>query len=147
MDDYLSKPIRARELLAAIERISAGSPVPVDGQRDTSTVDWAAALERLQGDRELLEELIGVIRQEAPKLLAAVREAVQSGDAPALRLAAHTLKGSLGNFAAARAVEAAKRLEVMGKTGDLSDAVQALAVLETELDRFLPELVAWNSRQ
>ncbi|HWB11133.1 MAG TPA: PAS domain S-box protein [Pirellulales bacterium] len=147
MDDYLSKPIRARELLAAIERISAGAPIPADGHHDTSTVDWAAALERLQGDRELLEELIGVIRQEAPLLLAAVREAVQRGDAPALRLSAHTLKGSLGNFAAARAVEAAKRLELMGKTGDLSDAAQALAVLETELDRFLPELVAWNSRQ
>jgi PAS domain S-box-containing protein len=147
MDDYLSKPIRARELLAVIEKISAGGPSPLDGQRDTSTVDWAAALERLQGDRELLEELIGVIRQEAPQLLAAVREAVERGDAAALRLSAHTLKGSLGNFAAARAVEAAKRLEIMGKQGDLSDAAQALAVLESELDRFLPELVAWNSRQ
>ncbi|HEV3343107.1 MAG TPA: PAS domain S-box protein [Pirellulales bacterium] len=147
MDDYLSKPIRARELLAVIEKISAGGPIPLDGQRDTSTVDWAAALERLQGDRALLEELIGVIRQEAPQLLAAVREAVERGDAAALRLSAHTLKGSLGNFAAARAVEAAKRLEMMGKQGDLSDAAQALAVLESELDRFLPELVAWNSRQ
>ena len=147
MDDYLSKPIRARELLAVIEQVIAGGQKPGDGKHDDGPVDWAAALDRLQGDRELLEELVGVIRQEAPSLLAAVREAVERNDAPALKLSAHTLKGSLGNFAAAAAVEAAKRLELMAKQGDLSDAPQALAALERELDRFLPEMEAWNSRQ
>jgi two-component system sensor histidine kinase/response regulator len=146
MDDYLSKPIRARELLAAIEKVIAGQP-PSDGKHAESSIDWAAALDRLQGDRELLEELVGVIRQEAPRLLAEVRDAVDRGDAAALRLSAHTLKGSLGNFAAARAVEAARRLELMAKQGDLSDAQPALVALEHELSRFLPELEVWNSRQ
>jgi PAS domain S-box-containing protein len=147
MDDYLSKPIRARELLAIIEQVIAGVSMTGDGKQEPAAVDWAAALERLQGDRELLEELVGVIRQEAPKLLAAVRAAVERGDAPSLKLAAHTLKGSLGNFAAAKAVEAAKRLESMGKQGDLSEARSALATLEREINRFLPALDAWNRRQ
>jgi two-component system, sensor histidine kinase and response regulator len=147
MDDYLSKPIRARELLAVIERVIAGEQKPSDGKHTDSCIDWAVALDRLQGDRELLEELVGVIRQEAPRLFSEVRAAVERGDAAALRLSAHTLKGSLGNFAAARAVEAAKRLEMMGKQGDLSEAPQALVVLEQELDRFLPELEVWNNRR
>jgi CheY-like chemotaxis protein/HPt (histidine-containing phosphotransfer) domain-containing protein len=147
MDDYLSKPIRARELLAVIEQVIAGVPKPTDGDHETSAVDWAAALERLQGDRELLEELVGVIRQEGPKLLADVREAIQRGDAPALKLSAHTLKGSLANFAAADAAEAARRLEMIGKQGDLSEAAQALVLLEHELERFMPEVEAWNNRR
>ncbi|HVX11723.1 MAG TPA: PAS domain S-box protein [Pirellulales bacterium] len=147
MDNYLSKPIRARELLAVIEQVIAGVPKPANGDHETSAVDWAAALERLQGDRELLEELVGVIRQEGPKLLADVREAIQRGDAPALKLSAHTLKGSLSNFAAADAAEAARRLELIGKHGDLAEAPQALVLLEHELERFMPEVEAWNNRR
>ncbi|HQU46468.1 MAG TPA: response regulator, partial [Pirellulales bacterium] len=146
MDDYLSKPIRARELLAVIEQVIAGGQKPLDGNSEPGTIDWAAALDRLQGDRELMAELVAVIHQEAPRLLREVREAVERGDAAALKLAAHTLKGSLGNFAAAQAVAAAKRLELMGKQSDLSEAPQALAALERELDRFMPELEAWNRR-
>jgi two-component system sensor histidine kinase/response regulator len=147
MDDYLSKPIRARELLAVIEQVIAGAPKSTDGKHEECPIDWAVALERLQGDRELLDELVGVIRQEGPQLVAAVRGAIEQGDAAALKLSAHTLKGSLSNFAAAQAVEAARRLEMIGKKGDLSDAPQALSMLEQELDRFMPELEAWNSRR
>ncbi|HET6878574.1 MAG TPA: PAS domain S-box protein, partial [Pirellulales bacterium] len=90
MDDYLSKPIRARELLAVVEQVIAGSPKPADGKQDVCAIDWPAALERLQGDRELLEELVEVIRQEAPKLLADVRSSIDRGDTAALKLSAHT---------------------------------------------------------
>ena len=127
-------------------RVIAGGQKSGDGNCDPGPIDWAAALDRLQGDRELLAELVSVIRQEAPRLLAEVRQAVETGDAAALKLAAHTLKGSLASFAAADAVEAAKRLELMGKQNDMAAAPEALAALEREIDRFLPELEAWNRR-
>jgi two-component system, sensor histidine kinase and response regulator len=140
MDDYLSKPVRARELLVVIERVIAGEgdSATVNGE----THDWSAALERLQGDRELLEEIAGVFREEAPKLLAQITEAVERDDAGALKLAAHTLKGALANFAATAAVEAARRLELMAKEGDLSLAGPALATLEREIALLRPALEA-----
>jgi two-component system sensor histidine kinase/response regulator len=147
MDDYLSKPIRARELLAVIEQVIAGSASVSDGNGAPCPIDWPAALERLQGDRELLNQLVEVIRQEGPKLLDDVRQAVERGDAAALKLAAHTMKGSLSNFAAPAAADAARRLEVMAKQGDLSEAAAALAHLEREMERFMPELDAWHRRR
>jgi HPt (histidine-containing phosphotransfer) domain-containing protein len=119
----------------------------IAGEGDSATVngethDWSAALERLQGDRELLEEIAGVFREEAPKLLAQITEAVERDDAGALKLAAHTLKGALANFAATAAVEAARRLELMAKEGDLSLAGPALATLEREIALLTPALEA-----
>ena len=146
MDHYIAKPVRARELLAVIEQVIAGGP-RASAQSSTSAggmepvadvLDWAAALDRLQGDRELLEELVDVFRDECPKLLTQVRDAVAASDAGKLKLAAHTLKGALSNFAARDAVEAARLLEQMGKEGDLAGTDEALAALERELGRLEP---------
>ncbi|HEX7446285.1 MAG TPA: PAS domain S-box protein [Pirellulales bacterium] len=143
MDGYLSKPIRARELLEVIEEVIAGGRSPTEPSAGPAA-DWAAALERLQGDRELLEEIAGVFREEAPKLLDQIREAIGRRDAALLKLSAHTLKGALVNFAAHGAIDAARRLEVMGKRGDLSSAPEALAALQHELDRLAPAMEAWS---
>jgi PAS domain S-box-containing protein len=148
MDHYIAKPVRARELLAVIEQVIAGParPAPAAGQEGAADVlDWAAALDRLQGDRELLGELVEVFRDECPRLLAQVREAVAASDAGRLKLASHTLKGALSNFAARDAVEAARLLEQMGKQADFSGAKEALAALERELDRLEPAFSALHS--
>ncbi|HEV3006954.1 MAG TPA: response regulator, partial [Pirellulales bacterium] len=148
MDHYIAKPVRARELLAVIEQVIAGPArsAPAGGQEGAADVlDWAAALDRLQGDRELLGELVDVFRDECPRLLAQVREAVAASDAGRLKLAAHTLKGALSNFAARDAVEAARLLEQMGKQADFSGAKEALAALERELDRLEPAFLALHS--
>jgi PAS domain S-box-containing protein len=148
MDHYIAKPVRSRELLAVIEQVIAGParPAPETGGQDgaAGVLDWAAALDRLQGDRALLGELVGVFRDECPKLLTQVREAVATSDAARLKLASHTLKGALSNFAARDAVEAAKRLEQMGKQADLAGADEALAALESELERLEPAFLALN---
>jgi HPt (histidine-containing phosphotransfer) domain-containing protein len=68
--------------------------------------------------------------------LAAIREAIVAGNPTALRLAAHTLKGSVQYFGATRVFDLACRLERMGQEGDLRAAAAALDCLETELPRF-----------
>ncbi|HUY33783.1 MAG TPA: PAS domain S-box protein [Pirellulales bacterium] len=150
MDHYISKPVRARELLAVIEQVIAGGTRPAApssaaaGSQEPAAdvLDWAAALDRLQGDRELLEELVEVFRGECPKLLTQVRDAVAASDAGKLKLAAHTLKGAVSNFAARDAVEAARLLEQMGKQGNLAGADEALAALERELERLEPAFIS-----
>jgi CheY-like chemotaxis protein/HPt (histidine-containing phosphotransfer) domain-containing protein len=144
MDGYLAKPIRARELLAVIEQVLSGanhSKTHIStAAADPAVVDWAIALDRLQGDRGLLEEIVEVFREECPRLVAQARRAIAAGDAAELRLAAHTLKGALVNFAATDAVEAARRLEMIGKQGELAAASQAFEELERQLERLQPAL-------
>lgn len=97
--------------------------------------DLSAALERVGGDQELLKEIADLFLEDAPQILAAVRSAVESGDAEGLQRAAHSLKGSVANFGAEEAVRWAYSLEQMGQENSLSGASDALEVLEVELQK------------
>ncbi len=68
-------------------------------------------------------------------MISDIRDAVKDGDAEALQKAAHALKGSVSNFAAEAAAQAAQRLEMMGRTRAMSDASHAFKELEREIDR------------
>ncbi|MDE2729685.1 MAG: Hpt domain-containing protein, partial [Gemmatimonadota bacterium] len=65
---------------------------------------------------------------------------VDAGNAADLRRHAHTLKGSAGVFKADAVVDAAQRLEKMGRDGDLDHAEEALSTLAHELDLLKPVL-------
>jgi signal transduction histidine kinase/DNA-binding response OmpR family regulator/HAMP domain-containing protein len=145
MDAYVAKPIRAQELLATVDRIASGEPKPkavADGERRDDVIDWLAAIEHLEGDVELLREIAGMFVEQCPSLVSRVKEAVALKDAVEIERAAHTVKGSVGNFAAKAAFEAALRLERIGREGALDEADAACEALEEELERLKPVLVA-----
>jgi len=87
-------------------------------------------------------ELVEIFSKECPTILAALQAAVAANDPRAVYHAAHTLKGSVGNFGATAAMEAARALEMLGRQGELSGATAALAVLEEELARLHPALMS-----
>lgn len=99
----------------------------------TTTVDLAAVIARLNGDRELLAELAALYLEDEPAMLGQLETAVGKGDAEGVRRAAHALKGSVANFAAARAQAGAFALEQAGRNGDLGGAPALLDLLRTEL--------------
>jgi len=144
MDGYTSKPIRIGELDRAIAQL-VGQPKtsnallsdvsPADG-----LIDRAALLEGVDGSMPLLRELIRLFLADSPKRLAEIKEAVRLGDAEALRRAAHTLKGSVGNFTAKKPFEVCQGLEAMGIEGDFRTAGEACATLERELTLLNAEL-------
>lgn len=105
-------------------------------------INLAAALERVGGDVELLEEVAQVFLDNAPDQVAQIRKAAEAGDGVALERAAHALKGSVGNFGAEAAFQAALRLEKMGRSGDLTGVQEACAALEAEMKRLRPALAA-----
>jgi CheY-like chemotaxis protein/HPt (histidine-containing phosphotransfer) domain-containing protein len=140
MDRYVAKPIRAAELMQALAETVPAEPAP-------PVIDERALLERLNGDRRLLGELIGVFEADCARLLDAVRAAVQAGDAAALQRAAHKLKGSVANFSAPSAVDAALRLETLGRQRHLSGAAGALTVCEKEISRLRRALEDLERRQ
>ena len=108
---------------------------------DGEILNLAAALDRMGGDTGLLEEVARLFLEGTPRLLDQIRVAVSSRNLPELEQAAHTLKGSAQDFGAAAAVEAASRLEQLGRAGDLTGVAEALATLETAVRRLQPVLV------
>jgi CheY-like chemotaxis protein len=148
MDRYIAKPIRAGEMLDTIERVVQGSRWGIDRGRvalkeiAVDVINWDAAVNQMEGDVDLLKEIADMFLEESPGLLDRMRQAAAQGDCKTLERAAHTIKGSVSNFAAKSAVEAAQRLEQIGREGDLSQADEAYQALEQEIERLKPALVA-----
>jgi len=112
MDDYLSKPINVQKLKAVIEKFTSPSlrwepfpevPVPVP----VSKLNLETVLHRLGGNRELLMEVSTLFLREYPIMLEKIEKAMESRDPNEVYLATHNLKGSVSNFGAEIAVEAA----------------------------------------
>jgi len=95
--------------------------------------DLSRALEVVDGDKDLLKEIADLFLENLPDSMAQIREAITNSDSNALDKAAHSLKGSVGNFSTEHVFELAYRLELMGKEGRLAEAGAALSDLEKEL--------------
>src|SRR5690242_10208614 len=92
--------------------------------------DLDAALNAVEGDRELLHRMAQLFVDQCPQLMEQIRTALGRGDGVALQRAAHTLRGSVSNFAATPAYEAAKKLEQLGREGKFEAATAAHGDLE-----------------
>ena len=103
-------------------------------------LDRAVALDRLGGDEQLLQEVARLFLDEYPTLMDEIQAAKESRNAKLLERAAHSLKGSVANFGADQAVEAALRLEKMGRGGNLIGVDEAYVRLETVMSGIHPEL-------
>jgi HPt (histidine-containing phosphotransfer) domain-containing protein len=103
-------------------------------------LDRATALARVGGDLDLLKEIAGLFLDEYPRALDDIHKALTTGDAQTLERAAHGLKGSVANFGARAAVDAAFQLEQLGHTHKLDQVPQALAALERTLASLHAEL-------
>lgn len=105
------------------------------------------ALVRVGGDEELLQEMAQLFLEEYASQIDAVRQAVQDRDAKAIERSAHSLKGSVGNFAALAAHQAALELEIQGRTGNLAEVDRSLSSLEGSLAELIPEMerLAWRT--
>jgi PAS domain S-box-containing protein len=146
MDAYLAKPLRGRDLFAAIESVLEPGRVPASTETAAPAIDEVRLLERVGGDREALRELVDVFLTDAPSLLARIKEAIDAKDTRAVQAAAHTLKGAVSNFAAPSATEAAARLQQTSEGNDLGSAGAALDVLQREVERVRDALSALVSK-
>ena len=107
--------------------------------------DRAALLDRVEGDEELLVEMVQLYVEDAPRALKTMRSALQQGDLHALERAAHSVKGSSANLAANPAADAAQRLEQDARRGDRAAAEASLAALESVMGQLLPALAESRS--
>jgi signal transduction histidine kinase/DNA-binding response OmpR family regulator len=154
MDDYIAKPITARDLYRAIERVtrqSASAPLESTldgdvaapkGKDGANVIDLAAARSRIPGGDGKLKQMAQLLFDECPTMMKDIREAISAGDAPGVQRAAHTLKGSADVFGAVCVVEVAERIELMGHRGDLHDVHKVMPQLDRQVSRLQSALSA-----
>jgi PAS domain S-box-containing protein len=147
MDGYLCKPLEPSLLEQIIRQVRtgvlddrAGWQAPAAAAEPEPIFDSALTLERLSGNRHLLVEVSNLFAESATNLLGQMRTAMAAKDLPALRRAAHTLKGSVSFFTAPSAVEAARRVEKVGD--NFLEAEEALQALTSVVERLRSALVS-----
>ncbi len=138
MDDYLSKPVRAADLIGALSRFSGTAPearaVVAESTADVVDPGMLAGFREMDGKdgENLLASLIATFLENTPLVLGEAHAALARGAAPEIERAAHTLKGSSSNFGAARLGAACQRLEQAAHQGTLENAAAMLADMERE---------------
>jgi len=140
MDEYVSKPVRAAELFAAIDRVvspqvHAPSGQPEEGDR-TSLLDHVVLLASCGDNADGLGELCQDFLAYAPARLAEVSDALRVKDAPRLREAAHKFRGLLAAFSTT-AGDLASDLEDHAARGQLDEA----GPLVRRLEEMVQELI------
>ena len=83
--------------------------------------DATAALENLDGDSDLLDEMIALFLVEGPKHLSELSRFQVEGNLPALANTAHVIKGAVGHFYGNTAKECASLLEQTARSGQSAD--------------------------
>ena len=142
MDGYISKPARGAELSRAIGSLLAatpgGSEAAKRGDEETQLkpFDRTTLLRRLEGDTELLDEVLQIFLSDCPTMLEKIRRAAARRDAKALLFPAHALKGAAANVCASRIHAVALKLELMAKEDRLVDVESHVSALEAEIGGF-----------
>jgi PAS domain S-box-containing protein len=140
MDDYVSKPIRVDELVAALNKSQPAGEMPrsVREEKAPPVLDPATMRnlrEMVGGDAEFLRELIHTFLQDTPRMLSDMRQALADGDAAVLRRAAHSLKSNSAEFGAKTLSGLCRELEAIGKSGALEGADAKLTLAEAAYEQ------------
>lgn len=157
MDDYLSKPVSPAQLAACLKRwmrsSGAGEPAPAPAPLDVPpvavadarpplrlapplAVDRDAVLERCMGDAALVHELLVMLDDQALQMLERVERAFEADDMPALRDAAHTLKGGAAELSAGQLREKAYDVERAARAADRDALLRAIPELKEAVRAF-----------
>jgi two-component system, sensor histidine kinase and response regulator len=148
MDDYLSKPISARELAAKLAQLAASSLAPPDlaeptestspveptvvphrdaeEEPETLVVDFDAMLERAGGDRGVLMEVILTFLDDGPRILREIRALLEQGPGSGWERAAHSYKGAVAFFSE----ELAETIDQLERSERDPDCTRSFAQLE-----------------
>jgi CheY-like chemotaxis protein/HPt (histidine-containing phosphotransfer) domain-containing protein len=150
MDEYLSKPIRARQIADKLAQLFPSGPqqearvaVVTESPAPSQLIDWDHALEGVDGDHQLLAEVISAFLETLPQSVARVGAALEKKESDGLAGAAHSLKGELLAIGATVAAESARLLESAGKESDLSRANAVFVGLQQQLTALREPLAAF----
>ena len=99
---------------------------------DADAFDELLSVCEVETTPEYLCEILEDFLADTVAQLTALRQAVNANDAVLMDQAAHALKASSSNVAAARMAELCLTLQVMGRSGSLAGAMEQVRQLENE---------------
>jgi PAS domain S-box-containing protein len=144
MDDYVAKPIRVEELVAALGRCRPRSDVRPHAVPEAAVIDQAV-FERLAATMggPFVVELIDTFRDDAREQIVTLRRALAGAELETFRRAAHSLKSTSESLGASGLADLARELEAQARAGHLEGAsarVERLAGAYETAARALEEL-------
>ena len=148
-DDVVTKPIEKTRLISLCRYAASGWSDSIrefrkqeNTEQDTNQyqVDSTALMLSLDGNFELLEELISLFKSNSDQLLASMQQALLCGDQTTLERSAHSLKGALANFTTAHSYESARAVETLAREDDLEGAADKFLLLQEDVQRLISEL-------
>jgi diguanylate cyclase (GGDEF)-like protein len=150
MDDYLAKPLSVSGLREKLELwllddyrsmlddleppLPETEPVDIPVESTTDPVDCKILQElRDQIGDEIFLQMLEAFLDDMPDYLRSLEEAVDKGDAGEIADVAHTIKGAVSNFGAAKLVGYCQRMEEMGRKESIDKAPELLVEIRAEI--------------
>ena len=127
MDDYISKPLRAKALTEALARIHVLEPTKepenINGwtEKEVSTAKDAVKLLADELSVDDTAELIENWLKDTPERITDLEKLAAGQDQPALRRTAHSLKGSSSLFGLTHIHSLCRDLEHLAESGSRAD--------------------------
>jgi HPt (histidine-containing phosphotransfer) domain-containing protein len=94
-----------------------------------SVLDLSTAMMNMDGDVELLQEIMEIFLDTADEQLQSIEDCIGAGDVGQVATQAHGMKGGASNFCASRFVASALKLEQLAKGGTLDGADSLLGAM------------------
>lgn len=140
MDDYLTKPIKPREISNLIEKWLPNEASPQlekavyrDIDPSENILDKDGLLNRFMGDEDLAEDILNTFLNDAQNILMALKEALDKDDASSVQNHAHSLKGASANVGAIAMKKAADEIEAAAENGNIKQAAAVFSKLDEQL--------------
>jgi len=153
MDDYLAKPLTLEQLRETLSRWlpRIGAEDDDQARSDSQTpsqaslvevFDSAAALHRVGGNADLLQEVVGIFFDAWEEREPLLHQSVADRDARGLEAIAHKIKGSALNLSAQFVAEVAGELEMLGlqlRVEEADPVVEKLGIAVSDFRRAFQE--------
>jgi HPt (histidine-containing phosphotransfer) domain-containing protein len=142
--DMLHWLLQTRSVRAGERRGKIGEQVmSVSANMSTSgkpILDVDGALSRVEGDRELYEEILNIYVEDTPQQLSEIAQAFQRQDRKVVERAAHSLKSSSANVGAESVRAVALELESAAKIREWPELDELVAAIKREFDAVNKEI-------
>ncbi len=158
MDEYIQKPFNAQDLYRLIEKtvqekkcsskINADSHQPqavarannnfsTESDNDSPPADLDSMMAQLNGDLDLMTEVVEIFAQDAEEHAESLSKAFESSNTEEIAKIAHGFKGVLGSLGAKKAYNYAFELEKAAKEEKLNDIPELNQKLMDEIKRLI----------
>ena len=146
MNAYLAKPLKIKSLEQVIEEWTNGATPSRETADAHPLTPIAAAVpfngevfrDSVMGNDLLARRILRRFVDDMPRQIALLAQAVSDGDAPQVRLMAHSIKGAAASVSGPEMRDASWRLEQQGHDGDLTTSLDALRELWASFERARP---------